>query len=216
MGQKVHFGPPNTRFVGRGLERMFLGQYEHSLDDKYRVTLPARWRGALEHTVGPTALCLTRQNVPTFDRGLLADASGVLRGAYVLAEASGGAQSLNAPAARPGVILIGTGSEVQLCLSAREVLEAQGVPTRVVSMPCQEWFAAQDEAYRASVLPPTVKARVAIEAGVEQGWYKYLGGEGVFIGMSSYGASAPAKTCFEKFGITAEATIAAAKNALGK
>jgi transketolase len=174
------------------------------------------WRGALEHTVGPTALCLTRQNVPTFDRGLLADASGVLRGAYVLAEASGGAQSLNAPAARPGVILIGTGSEVQLCLSAREVLEAQGVPTRVVSMPCQEWFAAQDEAYRASVLPPTVKARVSVEAGVTLSWHHHVGDTGVSVGLEHYGASAPYQVVFEKFGFTTDRVVAAARSALAR
>src|SRR5690606_33877885 len=129
------------------------------------------WRGALEHTDGPTALCLTRQNVPTFDRTTLGDASGVLRGGYVLAEASGGGPG----AGQPAVILIGTGSEVQLCLAAREVLEAQGVPTRVVSMPCQEWFAAQDEAYRSTVLPPTVKARVSVEAGVTMSWHHLVG-----------------------------------------
>ena len=103
------------------------------------------WRLALEHTDRPTALCLTRQNLPVFDRTTLAPADGMARGGYVLADASDG---------QPQVILIGTGSEVQLCLAARERLEADGVPTRVVSMPCQEWFRAQDAAYRARFFRP--------------------------------------------------------------
>jgi len=170
------------------------------------------WRGALEHTDGPTALCLSRQNVPTFDRTNLGDASGVLRGAYVLAEATGP----NGAAVEPKVILIGTGSEVQLCLSAREVLQAQGVPTRVVSMPCQEWFAAQDEAYRASVLPPTVKARVSVEAGVTMSWHHLVGDTGVYVGLEQYGASAPYQVVFEKFGFTTDRVVAAAREALAR
>ncbi|MBX6749831.1 MAG: transketolase [Micromonosporaceae bacterium] len=170
------------------------------------------WRGALEHTDGPTALCLSRQNVPTFDRTNLADASGVLRGAYVLAEATGP----DGAAAAPAVILIGTGSEVQLCLSAREVLQAQGVPTRVVSMPCQEWFAAQDEAYRASVLPPSVKARVSVEAGVTMSWHHLVGDTGVCVGLEHYGASAPYQVVFEKFGFTTDRIVAAAREALAR
>ena len=170
------------------------------------------WRGALEHTDGPTALCLSRQNVPTFDRTTLADASGVLRGAYVLAEATGP----DGAAADPKVILIGTGSEVQLCLSAREALQAQGVPTRVVSMPCQEWFAAQDEAYRASVLPPSVKARVSVEAGVTMSWHHLVGDTGVCVGLEHYGASAPYQVVFEKFGFTTDRVVAAAREALAR
>ena len=170
------------------------------------------WRGALEHTDGPTALCLSRQNVPTFDRTTLADASGVLRGAYVLAEATGP----DGAAADPKVILIGTGSEVQLCLSAREALQAQGVPTRVVSMPCQEWFAAQDEAYRTSVLPPSVKARVSVEAGVTMSWHHLVGDTGVCVGLEHYGASAPYQVVFEKFGFTTDRVVAAAREALAR
>jgi transketolase len=167
------------------------------------------WRAALERTDGPTALCLTRQNVPTFDRsaGAIADASGVPRGAYILAEATGGA---------PRVILIGTGSEVQLCVSAREVLEAQGVPTRVVSMPCQEWFAAQDVAYRSAVLPPTVRARVSVEAGVTMSWDHVVGDTGVSVGLEHYGASAPYQVVFEKFGFTTDRVVAAAHSALAQ
>jgi transketolase, bacterial and yeast len=170
------------------------------------------WRGALEHTDGPTALCLSRQNVPTFDRATLGDASGVLRGAYVLAEATGP----DGAAVEPKVILIGTGSEVQLCLSAREALQAQGVPTRVVSMPCQEWFAAQDEAYRASVLPPSVKARVSVEAGVTMSWHHLVGDTGVCVGLEHYGASAPYQVVFEKFGFTTDRVVAAAREALAR
>jgi transketolase len=170
------------------------------------------WRGALEHTDGPTALCLSRQNVPTFDRTNLGDASGVLRGAYVLAEATGP----DGATTEPKVILIGTGSEVQLCLAAREVLQAEGVPTRVVSMPCQEWFAAQDEAYRASVLPPSVKARVSVEAGVTMSWHHLVGDAGVCVGLEQFGASAPYQVVFEKFGFTTDRVVAAAREALAR
>jgi transketolase len=165
------------------------------------------WRGALEHTDRPTALCLTRQNVPTFDRGSLGDPSGVLRGGYVLAEASGGS---------PRVILIGTGSEVQIAMSARDVLEADGVPTRVVSMPCQEWFGAQDQAYRESVLPPTVKARVSVEAGVTMSWHHLVGDTGESVGLEHYGASAPYQVIYEKFGFTTDRVVAAARTTLSR
>jgi transketolase len=138
---------------------------------------------------------------------VLAAADGVLRGAYVLAEASGGA---------PAVILIGTGSEVQLCLSAREALQAQGVPTRVVSMPCQEWFAAQDEEYRAAVLPPSVNARVSVEAGVTLAWHHLVGDTGVSVGLDRYGASAPSEVAFEKLGFTTDRVVAAARQALSR
>jgi len=179
------------------------------------------WRGALEHTDRPTALCLTRQNVPTFDRSpggqsSFADASGVLRGGYVLVEASGGEQSPDAPAARPAVVLIGTGSEVQICVSARDVLEAEGVPTRVVSMPCQEWFGAQDDAYRASVIPPTVKARVSVEAGVSLSWHHLVGDTGVSVSLEHYGASAPYQVLYEQFGFTTDRVVAAAREALAR
>ncbi len=175
------------------------------------------WRAALEHTNRPTALCLTRQNVPTFERsagpagsagaGSLADASAVVRGAYVLAEASGGT---------PQVILMGTGSEVYLCLSAREVLEAEGVPTRVVSVPCQEWFAAQDEAYRESVLPPSVTARVSVEAGVTMSWHHLVGNTGESVGLEHFGASAPYQVIFEKYGFTTDRIVAAARETLAR
>ncbi len=165
------------------------------------------WRQALEHTDRPTALCLTRQNVPTLDRASLADAAGTVRGGYTLADASDG---------QPRVILVGTGSEVQLCVTARERLEADGVPTRVVSMPCQEWFAAQDEAYRARVLPPSVKARVSVEAAVSMSWHHLVGDTGECVSLEHYGASAPYQVILEQFGFTADHVVAAARAALSR
>jgi transketolase len=165
------------------------------------------WRLALEHTDRPTALCLTRQNVPTLDRSSLADAGETARGGYTLADASNG---------QPRVILIGTGSEVQLCVTARERLEAEGVPTRVVSMPCQEWFATQDEAYRTRVLPPSVKARVSVEAAVSMSWHHLVGDTGECVSLEHYGASAPYQVILEQFGFTADHVVAAARAALSR
>jgi transketolase len=163
------------------------------------------WRLALEHTDRPTALCLTRQNLPVLDRTALGAAELTARGGYVLAEASTGT---------PAVVLIGTGSEVSLCLAARERLEAEGTPTRVVSMPCQEWFRAQDPAYRASVLPPTVTARVSVEAGVAMSWHDLVGDGGACVSLEHYGASAPYQTLFEQFGFTVDNVVAAARGCL--
>ncbi|MFC3500292.1 transketolase [Micromonospora krabiensis] len=163
------------------------------------------WRTALEHTDRPTALALSRQALPTLDRGTLGSAEGVARGGYVLAEASTG---------KPQVILVGTGSEVQLCLTARERLEAEGTPTRVVSMPCQEWFADQDEAYRESVLPRGVKARVSVEAGIAMSWRAIVGDCGESVSLEHYGASAPHTVLFEQFGFTPDRIVAAAHAAL--
>jgi transketolase len=152
------------------------------------------WRAALEHRHGPTALVLTRQKVPTLDRTRLAPADGLLHGAYVLAEAEG------SPAR---VILIGSGSEVALCLAARDVLQGEGVPTRVVSMPSTELFKRQDEAYRERVLPPAVRARVAVEAGRAQGWHRWVGNDGDIVSIDRFGASAPYERIYEEFGLTA-------------
>ncbi|HEY8473647.1 MAG TPA: transketolase [Natronosporangium sp.] len=163
------------------------------------------WRAALEHTDRPTALCLTRQAIPVLDRSNLAPAEQMLRGGYVLAEASGGS---------PSVILIGTGSEVQLCLAARERLEADGVPTRVVAMPCQEWFRAQDPAYRESVLPSGVRARVSVEAAVAMSWHDLVGDAGECVSLEHFGASAPFQVIFEQFGFTPERVVAAARKTL--
>jgi transketolase len=165
------------------------------------------WRLALEHTDRPTALCLTRQNLPVFDRTELAGADGVARGGYTLADASNGA---------PDVILIGTGSEVQVCLAARDRLEAEGVPTRVVSMPCQEWFRAQDPAYRQQVIPPGVKARVSVEAGVAMSWHDLVGDTGETVSLEHFGASAPYQVLFEQFGFTADRVVAAARASLSR
>ncbi|UFU04448.1 transketolase [Ruania suaedae] len=167
----------------------------------------AAWKAVLERRDGPVGLALTRQGVPTFPRGTegFATTEGVARGAYVLLESS---------TAVPQVILIGTGSEVQLAVEAREKLEAEGIGTRVVSAPCLEWFDAQDATYRESVLPPAVRARVSVEAGVAMSWYRYLGDAGRAVSLEHFGASADYKTLYTEFGITADATVAAAKESL--
>jgi transketolase len=163
------------------------------------------YRTLLAITDRPAALVLTRQAIPTLDRSEVGSASGVARGGYVLTDPPGG---------DPQVILLGTGSEVAICLDASQRLAADGVRSRVVSMPCWELFDEQDAAYRDSVLPPTVVARVAVEAGVRQGWDRYLGSQGRFVGMSSFGASAPHTTLYEHFGITADKVAQAAKESL--
>ncbi|MEP7763119.1 transketolase [Sanguibacter sp. 25GB23B1] len=170
------------------------------------------WKTILEHTDRPAGLVLTRQNVPTFARGAgaatgdeLASAAGVAKGAYVLAEAQGGT---------PDVILLGTGSEVQLAVDARTALAAEGINARVVSVPCLEWFNEQDDAYRESVLPASVKARVSVEAGIAQGWRELVGDAGRTVSIEHYGASADFKTLFREFGLTPEAVAAAAKESI--
>jgi transketolase len=170
----------------------------------------AAWHTILEHTDRPAGLCLTRQNVPTFDRSPdsgFAAASGVARGGYVLIDASNG---------RPHVILMATGSEVQLAVAARERLEAEGVPTRVVSMPCVEWFLEQDDSYRALVLPPAVRSRVSIEAAVAQSWHQFVGDTGECVSLEHYGASAPYQVIFEQFGFTPDRVVAAARASLSR
>ena len=170
------------------------------------------WRTILENTHNPAGIVLTRQNVPVFERGngaaegdAFASADGVARGGYVLAEAKNGT---------PDVILIGTGSEVQLAVEAREALQAEGIAVRVVSMPCLEWFNAQDESYRDSVLPRTVRARVSVEAGVSQSWHGIVGDAGRSVSLEHFGASADYKTLYREFGITADAVAAAARESL--
>lgn len=165
------------------------------------------WRTALEHTDRPTALALSRQALPVLDRSVVASADGVARGGYVLVDAAD---------SQPQVILIGTGSEVQLCLAARERLEAEGVPTRVVSMPCQEWFREQDEAYRESVLPRSVRARVSVEAAVALTWRDFVGDVGECVSLEHFGTSAPYKVVFEQFGFTADRVVAAAHASLSR
>jgi len=164
------------------------------------------YRAIMSTSDRPAALVLTRQNLPTLDRTAFAPASGLHQGAYVLADAPGG---------KPDVILIGTGSETSLCVEAYERLTAEGIKARAVSMPCWELFDAQPADYRDSVLPPGVTARVAVEAGIEQGWHKYIGCSGRFVGMRGFGASAPFKHLYEHFGITVDNVVAEAKAALG-
>ncbi len=162
------------------------------------------WKAILERDQGPCGLALTRQDIP-----VLAGTSyeGVAHGGYILAEASKGL---------PEVILIATGSELQIAVEAREALEADGVPTRVVSMPCIEWFDEQDESYRATVLPPIVKARVSVEAGIAMPWHRFTGDTGENISIEHFGASADYKTLFREFGITTPNTVAAAQRSLSK
>ena len=156
----------------------------------------AAWAMAVERNDGPIALALTRQKLPTLPGTNRLAREGVARGGYVLREASG--------SAGPSLILIATGSELQLAFAAAETLEADGIRTRVVSLPCWEAFEAQDAAYRESVLPVAVRRRVGVEIGVTLGWDRWVGDEGAIIGLDHFGASAPAGTIFEKFGFTAD------------
>ncbi len=149
----------------------------------------------------PAVLALSRQPLPTLDRSKYGAASGTAKGGYVLADCEG----------TPEVILMASGSEVQLCLGAYDALTAEGVKARVVSMPSWDLFERQDEAYRHSVLPPAVKARVAVEQGSVIGWDRYAGSEGMIIGMHTFGASAPLKDLLSKFGFTPEKVLEAAK-----
>jgi transketolase len=168
------------------------------------------WRAVLEHADRPAGLLLTRQKVPVVNRDEpgIGSADGTARGGYVIAEPSGGQA--------PAVILIGTGSEVHIALAARSELEREGIATRVVSMPCVEWFAAQDRAYREQVLPPQVTARVSVEAGVGFGWRQFVGDRGEIISLEHYGASAAYEKLYEEFGITPERVVQAARLSLSR
>jgi transketolase len=152
-------------------------------------------------------LVLTRQALPTVDRTKYASAAGVAKGAYIL---------VDAPDAKPDVILLATGSEVSLCISAHELLSAAGVKTRVVSMPSWDIFERQSDAYKNQVLPPAVKARVSVEQAATLGWDRYVGPAGKMIGMHSFGASAPAKDVQKKFGFTVEHVVEAAREAIAQ
>ena len=162
------------------------------------------WKFALQCRDGPVALLFTRQGLPVLDQNRYNSATNLSRGAYMLAGAG-----------KPDVLLLASGSEVSIALQAAEKLSLGGIKAQVVSMPSWELFEKQSIEYQSSVIPPDVKARVGIEAGVEMGWHKWLGEKGIFIGMSTFGASAPAKVCFEKFGITVDKVVEAAKKALG-
>ncbi|MBD8869380.1 transketolase [Nocardioides sp. MJB4] len=167
----------------------------------------AAWRTVLENPTGPAGLALTRQDVPTFPRGEdgFAGTDDVARGGYVLVDADGGT---------PDVVLVGTGSEVQLAVEARRLLAERGIGARVVSMPCREWFDAQDQAYRDTVLPPIVKARVSVEAGIAAGWREIVGDHGRSVSLEHFGGSADFGTLFTEFGITTEAVVRAAEESL--
>ncbi|MBK6751148.1 MAG: transketolase [Acidobacteria bacterium] len=158
------------------------------------------WCAALKRTKAPTAFALSRQKVALIDRKKFGDAKGLHKGAYILAEA----ETKAGKAATPKLILIATGSEVGLAMEAREKLNAEGTPTRVVSMPCWEFFDAQPQKYRDEILPPKVTARLAIEAGVSQGWHKYTGDSGDILAVDKFGASAPAEDVFRDYGYTVE------------
>jgi transketolase len=165
------------------------------------------WKIAVQQTHRPTALVLSRQAMPTFDRTKFAAASGVAKGAYVLSDAPGG---------KPDVILIGTGSEVTLCVAAQEKLATENIKARVVSIPSWELFEEQDGAYKESVLPAAVTSRVSVEMASTFGWERHVGSKGKMIGMHTFGASAPLKDLLKKFGFTVENVVAAAKQTLGK
>jgi transketolase len=154
---------------------------------------------------------LSRQKLPVFDRSRYAAADGLARGAYVMADGMGGSKDR-----KPEVILIGTGSELRLCISASEQLKQEGIAGRVVSMPSWELFEQQDRRYREEVLPPSVKARVAVEAGAVIGWDRYAGPDGAIIGMHSFGGSAPAAGLMRKFGFVVDKVLQAAKDQIAK
>jgi transketolase len=162
------------------------------------------WRIMMKSSHHPIALILSRQPLPTVDRTKYASASGVQQGAYVLGDSDGA----------PEVILMGTGSELQLCVAAHEQLNAEGLKSRVVSMPCWELFERQPEEYRASVLPPKVRARVAVEAGTSLGWRRYVGIDGRIVARREFGASAPLKELLKQFGFTVENVVAAARDSI--
>jgi len=170
------------------------------------------WLRILQRREGPAGIALSRQNIPVFERGTgdatestMASAANAVRGAYVL---------IDAPDGKPDVVIIATGSEVALAVSAREQLAAEGIAARVVSAPCMEWFDEQPQSYRDSVLPPSVRARVSVEAGIAMPWEKLLGSDGRSVSIEHFGASADYKTLFREFGMTPEAVVAAAKASL--
>jgi transketolase len=165
------------------------------------------WRVAIESRACPVALALTRQNVPTLDRSRFAAANGLRKGAYVLAEA---------PRGQPDLILIGTGSELSLVVAAQEKLAGQNIQARVVSMPSWELFDQQPQAYRDAVLPPSVRARLAVEAALPQGWHRYVGDRGDVLGVERFGASAPGNVVMEKFGFTIGHVVERAVALLGR
>ena len=165
------------------------------------------YKAAIQQTHRPSTLVFSRQAMPTLDRTKFAPADGAARGAYILADADGG---------KPDLILMGTGTELQWCVGAYEKLKSEGIKVRVVSMPCWQLFEEQDAAYKESVLPAAVTARVSIEMASTMGWDRYVGPKGKAIGMHSFGASAPLKDLLKKFGFGVDEVVAAARQVLGK
>ncbi len=163
------------------------------------------WKYALENRDRPVALLLSRQGLPVIDQAKFASAANVSRGAYILTSRG-----------KPDVVLLASGSEVAIALEAARMLDAERIPAQVVSMPCWKLFEKQDDKYRNSVIPPTVKVRIGIEAATDFGWHKWLGEHGTFVGLSGFGASAPAKVAFQEFGITPDHVVKAAKEMLQK
>ena len=163
------------------------------------------WREVIKRAK-PTGFALSRQNLPVFDRAIFASADGVANGAYILSDSEG----------TPDVLLIATGSEVAIAVAAQSALLAEGIKARVISAPCLEWFEEASEAYRESVLPSAIKARVSVEAGVPQGWREFVGDAGEIISINHFGASASAGTLFKEYGFTPEAVVAAAKKSIQK
>ena len=163
------------------------------------------WREVIKRAK-PTGFALSRQNLPVFDRTIFASADGVANGAYILSDSEG----------TPDVLLIATGSEVAIAVAAQSALLAEGIKARVISAPCLEWFEETSEAYRESVLPSAIKARVSVEAGVPQGWREFVGDAGEVISINHFGASASAGTLFKEYGFTPEAVVAAAKKSIQK
>jgi len=163
------------------------------------------WRAAILHRRGPVALVLTRQKVPVIDRTKYAPGNGLRLGGYVLADAPGG---------KPDIVLMATGSEVELILAAYEQLKANGQKPRAVSMPCLEFFAKQPEHYRDAVLPPSVPLRIAVEAAAPQSWYRWVGDKGVVLGIERFGASAPYQRIYQELGLTVDNLVRRAKQLL--
>jgi transketolase len=161
------------------------------------------WRAAIQNTKGPTMLVLSRQKLPIFDRKILAPADGVIKGAYVLSKEQG---------SKPDIILIATGSEVQLVLEAQQELKNESIDARVVSMPSWELFRIQKQEYHDKVLPSNIKTRLAVEAASPQGWCEWVGDQGKVIGISKFGSSAPYKEIYEHYGITVKNIVSTAKN----
>ncbi|HUV48693.1 MAG TPA: transketolase C-terminal domain-containing protein, partial [Actinomycetes bacterium] len=176
----------------------------------------AAWATALESATGPVALILSRQNLPVLDGTAERAPDGTAQGGYVLWEASPISDAVGHTGTEPDVILIATGSEVQLAVAAAQTLTELDVAARVVSMPCLEWFEQQPEEYREAVLPSRVRARVAVEAGLPLSWWKLVGDAGQVVGIDHYGASADQATLFREFGLTADAVVEAARASLTK